>query len=455
VSRRVPAVRFGFVLLVVASLAVTAVGALGPDAVSRSELREQADRPYDERTPVVEPTDGTTVVTTSPPESRNGTLVAFDADGRLRYYAEDYDKYFDVDPVPGTADPVVEYTAGTPLDGRQCPHSGVVSCMLVVIERTNLRTGETERIVTRYTRSGIWHDADRINDTHYLVADISQDRVAVVDTERDVTTWAWDAAADYPPESGGFADDWTHMNDVERLPDGRVMVSMRNQDQVAFLNRSGLQPGWTLGSDGDHDTLYEQHNPDYIPAERGGPAVLVADSENSRLVEYQRRNGSWERSWSWADEDLTWPRDADRLPDGRTLAVDSNGDRVLEIGPDGNVTWSAGIGIPYDAERLGTGDESAGGPAAAEAGLTGTDAGPSVTDRASERTTPAEYADLAVRTVVPSLLVHGTLFVLPPQATPATLLGLAGFLLFGGAWLVAELRWSDRIQFRTPVKLER
>jgi len=64
---------------------------------------------------------------------------------------------------------------------------------------------------------------------------------------------------------------------------------------------------WTLGSEDDYDTIYEQHNPDFIPAERGGPAVVVADSENGRVLEYQREDGDWEQSWTWEDRRLQWP----------------------------------------------------------------------------------------------------------------------------------------------------
>lgn len=457
-SRRRLAARIGFALLVVASLAVAATGALGAGTVSKSQIRDQAALPDEERSPIAPPTDGTTVVTTSPRKSSPGALLAFGADGRLRYYNGSHDKYFDVDPVPDADGPVVEYTAGTYLDERECPYSGFEKCILVVIERANLDTGETERLVERYTTSGIWHDADRINDTHYVVSDIDTDRVFVVDIEADVTRWAWDAGSDYPPESGGFVSDWTHTNDVEALPDGRVMVSLRNQDQVAFLDEDGLQPEWTLGSDDKHATLYEQHNPDYIPTSRGGPAVLVADSENSRLVEYQRRNGSWDRTWTWSDDRLTWPRDADRLPDGRTLAVDSNGGRVVEIAPNGSVVWSVGVDTPYDAERLGTGDESAGGEAATSLGLagTGTTGGSDGTDRARTQRGPLGQAVDAVQALLPSLLVNGILFILPAWVTPQVLFGVLGSVFVLAVWGAVELRWSDRyVEFSVPVRFGR
>ncbi|MFC7195040.1 hypothetical protein ACFQL4_10875 [Halosimplex aquaticum] len=149
----------------------------------------------------------------------------------------------------------------------------------------------------------------------------------VLNTTTKEIEWEWEAQTDFPLSGGGpYPNDWTHVNDIEVLPDGRFMVSLRNQDQVVFLKQgTGLLENQTLGAEDDHDVLYEQHNPDFIPAERGGPAVLVADSENDRVVEYQREGGNWTRTWKWSDGTVDWPRDADRLPNGNTLIVDSNG----------------------------------------------------------------------------------------------------------------------------------
>jgi len=78
----------------------------------------------------------------------------------------------------------------------------------------------------------------------------------------------------------------------------------------------------------------------------------------------------------WQDEQLTWPRDADRLPNGHTLITDTKGGRVVEIDEQGEVVWnltreghSRGEFAAYEAERLNTGDESAGGESAAALGL--------------------------------------------------------------------------------------
>ncbi|ERG90009.1 MAG: hypothetical protein J07HQW1_00022, partial [Haloquadratum walsbyi J07HQW1] len=89
----------------------------------------------------------------------------------------------------------------------------------------------------------------------------------------------------------------------------------------------------------------------------------------NRIVEYQRVNNTWLRTWTWGEGLLSWPRDADRLPNGNTLITDSNGGRVIEVNKQGNIVWSVEMTTPYEAERLGTGDESSGGQSADTLGL--------------------------------------------------------------------------------------
>lgn len=301
-----------------------------------------------------------------------GQIVAYDTDGRVAYRNDSLTLYHDVDPTPAK-ERTVTYVASDVADEDACSGN---ACLRNVIERVNLTTGEVTRVYERvHRRNGSTqiHDVDRVNESTFLVADISYpDRVYMVNVTTDEIVWQWRASEAFAPESGGsYPSDWTHVNDVEMLPDGRVMVNLRNQDQVVFIEPGeGIQSNWTLGADGEHEVLFEAHNPDYIPESRGGPAVVVADSENNRLVEYQRTNGSWTRSWTWRDTTLQWPRDADRLPSGRTLVADSHGERILSVRPDGAVAWSKQFPTgSYDVELLGTGDESANGTSASKLGL--------------------------------------------------------------------------------------
>lgn len=453
----------GFFAALVLLSAVTLVGGFVEaertnDRVTGDPGVEQAFRNGD-RSPVVASRPNVTVVATdsnafvsdeNAAARAQSELVAFAPDGRIHYYENRHTRYWDVDPVSGT-DATVEFVYADHIEADACGGDSV--CTRNGVERVNLTTGERRDVFSRITpgkHSTRWHDVDRIDDERLLVADIDRDRVFVVNTTTELTEWAWDAQSDYDVASGGpYPDDWTHLNDVEYVEiDGRevAMVSLRNQDQVAFIDfERGLMDEWTLGSDGDHETLYEQHNPDYIPPERGGPAILVADSENSRIVEYQRANGSWERSWTWSDRRMQWARDADRLPNGHTVVTDSNGDRVFEIDTDGEVVWSATVGFPYESERLGTGDESSGGESAASLNL------PSRTPGAADQSALDRLVD-----AVPPKAVNGVSYLFPRWI--GVLEGLAVLVLAVTvpAWSIVEYRRASlSIEIRSPLRFER
>ena len=325
---------------------------------------------------VVPPSGGVTVVTVQRGDMRDlsGEIVAFRPNGSVLYHSQRYSTYWDVDPsVRGNRS--VTYVATKWLNESVCGGGPMLSdrgdCRRNVVERVNLTTGETTRLYAHRMEGGRWHDVDVINETHILVGDIGAEAAFIVNTTSGIRTWTWTAESELPITGGGSYDrDWVHLNDVEYLDDGRIMLDLRNQDKVVFLDRSrGIVDSWTLGSEDRYEVLREQHNPDYIPKSEGGPAVLVADSENDRIVEYQRENGSWNRTWVWSDRRMQWPRDADRLPNGNTLVTDTIGDRVFEVNEDGEVVWSMAIDRAYEAERLGTGDESANAPSAARANL--------------------------------------------------------------------------------------
>ncbi|QPV61426.1 arylsulfotransferase (asst) [Halosimplex litoreum] len=453
--------RVSLALVVVLASGIVAVGYVeaerSSDRVVGDPSVEQALRSGD-LSPVVDPRDGRTVVATDSnafvADENDGPraqaeLVAFAADGGIYYHENDHTRYWDVDPVAGTNSTVefvyADHLTPEACDGSVCTRNGV--------ERVNLTTGESTDVFSRVTpgkHSTRWHDVDRIDDHRLLVADIDRDRVFVVNTTTDLITWEWGAQAAFDVHSGGpFPADWTHLNDVEHVEiEGRdaAMVSLRNHDQVAFVDfERGLMENWTLGEDGDHDTLYEQHNPDYIPPERGGPALLVADSENGRVVEYQREDGSWNRSWTWSDARLGWPRDADRLPNGHTLVTDSNGDRVLEVDRTGEVVWSATIGFPYEAERLGTGEESAGGESAAALDLP--DREPTAADRSVSGSVLAS---------LPPSIANGIAYAFPRWVGPLEGVAVVALLVAVPLWIRLEYRWSNvSVGVRNPLRVER
>jgi hypothetical protein len=225
------------------------------------------------------------------------------------------------------------------------------------------------------------HDADLVGRNSIALANmrnydeeagVNRDRLFVYNRTTDEVTQEWLFDGHYPESAGGnYEDDWTHVNDVEHLGGDRYMLSPRNLDQVVVVNAESGEILRRLGSDGDLDVLHKQHNPDFLRGENGTPTILVGDSENDRVVEYASRDGEWERTWSVGEGQFAWPRDADRLPNGNTLITDSRNQRVVEVTPDGEVVWEVYTPwLPYEAERIGTGDESS-GPTVAEQNASG------------------------------------------------------------------------------------
>lgn len=404
-------------------------------------------------------TRGITVVTTQADGTGDeGEIIAFGPNGEVVRKNSSLRTYFDVDPDPAESKTVI-YSGATQLSSDEC--GADPGCFRVVIERLNITTGETSRLYSRLvpkTGPVRMHDFDRINKTHIVVADIEDDEVSIVNLENEMREWTWSARSDFPPESGGqYAKSgrWTHVNDVEKINDTTYMVSLRNHDQVVFVNtRRGLLENRTLGSDGNHDILYEQHNPDYISSAAGGQSVVVADSENNRIVEYQRANSGWNRTWIWQDVELEWPRDADRLPSGATLITDSHGDRVIEVNENGEIVWGVKAHYPYEAERLGSGDESTGGASANELGYSSRTFTPTV--QAASKTS---HLDRIVKYMIPNKIIHGLMYITPYWVGVKEFVAL--FLLLGTAvcWGGAELYFSrfgaSMVELRMPIRIRK
>jgi len=229
------------------------------------------------------------------------------------------------------------------------------------------------------------HDADRLETGETAIIDMGNNRAFTV-AENGTITWEWQAENHLTPgtefyeEYGGDRkegpeSDWTHMNDIDRLENGNFQLSIRNFDVVIEVDPETNEivdvVGEPRGVEGNDPILHEQHNPHRL--EEWG-TVLVADSENDRVVELDVETG--EVVWQYGGGRLTWPRDADRLPNGHTLITDSLNFRVIEVDEDGEVVWQytprdGGRGIPYEADRITYPEEPGGPPGSQLAGATG------------------------------------------------------------------------------------
>jgi outer membrane protein assembly factor BamB len=354
-------------LLVVGTLFVTADGSRGATTPSAAE-----GGPY----------PGETLVTVQAYGwfgNHNGDAFILNESGqRVWEFQPENAAVFDAEVVDG-GNVMVSYGQRIPND--ECPEQyrdtpeGSDHCIENNVVELDRETKEVVWSYAWYDRFMSYHevhDADRLASGETVIIDMGQHRVFTVDESGEVT-WEWSAIEHLDEGSEFWADhvegtaredhaytgpnqDWTHMNDVDRLRNGNFLLSIRNFDVLVEVDPETDDIVDVIGTPGDHDVMYEQHDPNYL-AEHG--TVIISDSENDRIVEYdaETMREVWRYEGPSSSDQLNWPRDADRLPNGNTLVTDSRGFRVLEINETGEVVWSHDLsdrrGIVYDADRLG------------------------------------------------------------------------------------------------------
>ncbi|XRG93444.1 hypothetical protein V5735_07845 (plasmid) [Haladaptatus sp. SPP-AMP-3] len=297
----------------------------------------------------------------------DGRVVALDADGHRVWQYGHANGYHDVSWLPNGTVRAAFIDNGY----RNCgPYESPCA-------RTGVRIIDPKpspHVVYEWTfpvRSGLnseLHDAELLPSGELLVADMDGERVFTV-APNGTRTWQWNASERYDPPSDPTRTDWLHINDVDRIGPGRYLVSVRNANQLLVLRR-GEGVVDVVNAEGDWRLLNKQHNPQYLSKD----AVLVADSENDRVVELHRTDGEWNAAWQAHGAGgigFDWPRDADRLPNGHTLVTDSRNNRVVELNESGAMVWSARVPtLPYEADRYP--GEYPAGPPTGETGDVGT-----------------------------------------------------------------------------------
>lgn len=368
-----------------AALLVVLVGALGVQAVTSdvdgSGVGDNTDEAY----------PGNTLITVQSYDwfhKNNGKAFIVDPDGRVLWeYDPPNTRVFDAEELDGGT---LLVTTARFVPNDACPPEFQDTdrdpghCVENRVVELDRETGEVVWSYSWYDVHLIFHethDADRLPNGETLIADMGNERVFAVDSSGEVT-WEWHAERhigpgtefwrEYVPEDTreeyrreGPESDWTHLNDVDRLDDGTVQVSIRNFDVVVVVDRETKEVVDVVGRPGNYSLLQRQHDPHRI-----GDTVLVPDSENDRIVERDVETGEVVWSYTGSERRLEWPRDADRLPNGNTLVADSRGFRVLEVDETGEVVWSYSLederGIVYDVDRLGVPEESTDVPSGRE-----------------------------------------------------------------------------------------
>ncbi|WP_435344673.1 hypothetical protein [Haloarchaeobius sp. HRN-SO-5] len=388
---------------------------------------------------VVTPTEPRVAVQTESP--RSNTLVGvqgYQDDGRAIEVTPDgevvweYDAPDDVFDVEAVNDSTIQVSTATTVPDAECPDpyatDGYDGCVRNALQHVDQETNE---VVWEYAWYDVekheheLHDADRYvvdGQSRYVLVDMGNDRVFAVDNAGE-TLWEWNATDDYErPDGMGPEGDWTHVNDVDRIEPGVFQISLRNFDTVAELHVEDgdvrVEP--VVGPNAYHadeaGPLYEQHNPDRL----GDDSLLVADSEHDRIVEFGP-NGSV--TWTAGGSDVfDWPRDGDRLSNGHTLVTDSYNDRVVEVDEQGTVVWEVQLRtLPYEADRIEPSEPSA---------SDGSDAGPSAVE--SEFSTAVDDATVVERWT--KFAVSIAKYVLPNRIAEQLfpLVGALVFLLLAG-----------------------
>ncbi len=313
--------------------------------------------------------------------NHNGEVFVLDESGdRVWEYAPGDAAVFDGEPLDNDN---VLVSFGQKVPDADCPERWANTtgdhCVLNRVQEVDPEADEVVWEYTWYDRQISYHevhDADRLESGETVVIDMARHRTFTV-ARNGTVTWEW-SAKEYLDEGSAFwadhvegtqrddhaytgpTQDWTHMNDVDRLANGNFLMSIRNFDVVIEVDPDTDDVVAVYGEPGNHEIMHEQHDPNYLAA---SDTLLVADSENNRVVEYDAETMEpvWRYTGPSAGDRLQWPRDADRLPNGNTLIADSRNFRVLEVGPDGEVVWRHELtderGIVYDADRIGAGAE--------------------------------------------------------------------------------------------------
>ena len=301
----------------------------------------------------------------------SGGYVARIEAGRETWRESSADTYFDVTRLPNGSVLAAFMSKGHddcgPYD-TPCSRTGYRIIAVEPGSGTDVDRGPDPRVVEEWSQPVRSHTNSEVHDVEPLpgggvvLVDMDRERVVVVDDGE--VTWEWKASRRYDAPPDPTRRDWLHMNDIDRIGDGRFLVSVRNANQLLVLQRGeGVVEviNGDVGGDrtGDPDVLYHQHNPQWL----GDGAVLVADSENHRIVELHRtENGSWEPAWVLREaggQRFDWPRDADRLPGGTTLITDTRNARLLVVDENGTVRWRHHFDyrtLPYEADRLPAGE---------------------------------------------------------------------------------------------------
>jgi hypothetical protein len=224
-----------------------------------------------------------------------------------------------------------------------------------------------KKIAWKYLDPKVSHDADRLPDGNTLIAfgadDTMNDMQVKEVNPAGTIVWSWHAkdAFNRAPYLGISDGGWTHTNAVTRLANGDTLVSLRNFNLIAEVDRSGK----LVRTYGD-GVITQQHDPEMQPDGN----FLMANLALPNAAIEMAPDGTILWRFPFPEPGM-WPvRDVDRLPNGNILVTAA--DRILELTPDQEAVWQLRLATTftdrqsgesrgfYKAERVSDGQVSGG-----------------------------------------------------------------------------------------------
>ena len=201
------------------------------------------------------------------------------------------------------------------------------------------RAGE---IVWSYPTYKVSHDADRLENGNTIMVfgdkdEKSDPQVVEVDKKGNIV-WQWYARdhLNVSPYDGLYDQGWTHTNAVTRLENGNTLISLRNFDFIAEVNKDGKVVNKIC-----EQYCRRQHDPELLP---NGNYLIANHKRPHNLIEVNPITNELVWESSGYRKKLSPVRDADRLPNGNILVTTVP--MIFEMTPNEKVVWRLRVNNP-------------------------------------------------------------------------------------------------------------
>lgn len=225
------------------------------------------------------------------------------------------------------------------------------------------------KVVWSYQNKNASHDADRLKNGNTIMACVGAEKAsafpykdpqAIEVNPKGEIVWSWYAKKEYGDSKykgirSKDANDWTHMNSVQRLKDGNTMLSVRNWNLLIAVDKNGMTV-WKTGAKEipqDGWGKVDPHCP-HTPVLLDNANIIISEPIKGRVIEWDPK----QEKVVWKYPDPNWRqggpyyfvRAAHRLPNGNTFIIDSLG-QFVEVTSDSEIVWHAQLASYMNLSR--------------------------------------------------------------------------------------------------------